>query len=138
MEPASDDPEAATEPIGESRTLFDMCAGVAERMGIGDAFTEGRTHDEWVEHMFHECRKIKPELPQNYQDAVETGIFKWARPGEPRVAFQDFRENRDMRMLIMSTDVDKEDVKCEKSVNDCLRDYVDCFFPTLIFRWRLS
>lgn len=85
--------QKAVDPMGDSRTLFDICAGVAERMGIGDAFTEGRTHDDWVEHMYHECRKIKQELPESYQDAVRTGIFKWVRPGEPRVAFQDFREN---------------------------------------------
>ena len=85
--------QKAIEPLGENRTLFDICKGIAQRMGIEDKFTQGRGHDEWVEYMYHECRKIKPDLPQSYQDAVHEGIFKWVRQGEPRIAFKDFREN---------------------------------------------
>ena len=85
--------EKAVEPAGESRTLFDICAQVAERMGVADAFTEGRSHDRWVEYMYQECRKVKPELPENYRDASKTGIFKWARPGEPGIGFKEFRDD---------------------------------------------
>jgi len=85
--------EKAIEPPGECRTLFDICAQVAERMGVAQTFTEGRTHDQWVEHMYHQCRKVKPELPENYRDAVETGLFKWARPGQPRVGLKAFRDD---------------------------------------------
>jgi len=85
--------QKAIEPLGESRTLFDICAQVAKRMGVAENFTEGRNHDQWVEYMYHQCRKVKPELPENYRDAVETGIFKWARPGEPRVGLKEFRND---------------------------------------------
>jgi anaerobic dimethyl sulfoxide reductase subunit A len=85
--------QQAIEPVGQSRTLFDILTGVAERMGIAGEFTRGRSHDEWVEHMYHQCRKLKPELPGEYQDAVKTGLFKWARPGEPHVGFKNFRED---------------------------------------------
>jgi anaerobic dimethyl sulfoxide reductase subunit A len=85
--------QKAIAPLGESRTLFDICARVAERLGVEPAFTEGRTHDQWVEHMYHQCRKIKPELPEDYNDAVKLGLFKWAPPGEPRVALQEFRND---------------------------------------------
>ena len=85
--------QKAIAPVGESRTLFDICAGVARRMGSEDQFTLGRSHDQWVEHMYHQCRKIKTDLPQRYHDAVNTGIYKWARPGKPRVVFKAFRED---------------------------------------------
>jgi anaerobic selenocysteine-containing dehydrogenase len=62
-------------------------------MGVTEAFTEGRSHDQWVEHMYHQCRKVKPELPEDYRDAVETGLFKWARPGEPQVGLREFRDD---------------------------------------------
>jgi len=75
--------QKAIEPLGECRTLFDICAQVAKRMGVAEEFTEGRSHDQWVEHMYHQCRQVKPELPEDYRDAVETGLFKWARPGGP-------------------------------------------------------
>ena len=40
--------------------------------------------------MYRQCRRVKPELPEAYQDAVETGLFKWDRPGEPRVGLKKF------------------------------------------------
>ncbi len=40
------------EPIGESKTIYDICAGVAEKIGLKDSFTEGRTGDEWLEHLY--------------------------------------------------------------------------------------
>jgi anaerobic selenocysteine-containing dehydrogenase len=62
-------------------------------MGVHRAFTEGRDHDQWVEHMYHRCRAIKPELPENYRTAAATGIFKWVRQGRPRIGLKSFREN---------------------------------------------
>jgi len=85
--------QKAIEPLGESRTLFDICSGVAHRMGVAEEYTQGRTHDEWVEHMYHQCRQVKPELPEKYEEAIQTGIFKWARPGHPRVGLKTFRDN---------------------------------------------
>ena len=85
--------QKAVDPLGESRTLFDICAQVAERMGVAEQFTHGRSHDQWVEHMYHQCRRVRPELPESFQDAIHTGLFKWARPGNPRVGLKKFRDN---------------------------------------------
>jgi anaerobic dimethyl sulfoxide reductase subunit A len=85
--------QQAIEPLGECRTLYDMCAGIARRTGVEQEFTEGRTHDQWVEYMYHQCRKIRPDLPADYQDAVARGVFKWKQEGPPRVGLQAFREN---------------------------------------------
>ncbi len=43
--------------------------------------------------MYHQCRRVKPELPENFEDAVQKGIFKWARPGDPRVGLKAFRDD---------------------------------------------
>jgi anaerobic dimethyl sulfoxide reductase subunit A len=85
--------QQAIEPMGECRTLYDICAGVAQRMGVFEEFTQGRSHDEWVEHMYQQCRNVKPELPEDYREAVQIGLFKWARSGEPRVGFKRFRDD---------------------------------------------
>ncbi|MCG8687084.1 MAG: molybdopterin-dependent oxidoreductase, partial [Desulfobacterales bacterium] len=66
--------QQAIAPLGECRTLYDICAGIAGRMGVEAAFTRGRTHDQWVEHMYHQCRKIRADLPESYADAVERGV----------------------------------------------------------------
>jgi len=81
----------AIKPLGECRTIYDICAGLARRMGIEKEFTEDRSHDQWVETMYHRCRQLKPELPESFQQAVRTGIFKWRREGPPKVGLQSFR-----------------------------------------------
>ena len=85
--------QKAIEPLGECRPLFDICAQIAQRLGVAEEFTRGRSHDQWVEHMYRQCRRIKAELPENFAQAVETGIFKWARPGNPRVGLRAFRDD---------------------------------------------
>ena len=74
--------QKAIDPLGESRTLFDICAQVAQRMGVAEAFTQGRSHDQWVEHMYHQCRRVKPELPENFQDAVRDWPFQMGTSGK--------------------------------------------------------
>ncbi len=91
--------QQAIEPLGESRTIYDICAGIAQRLGVEDQFTEGRSHDEWVEFMYHECRKVRPELPVKYADAVAQGIFKWLRSSENLVGFRSFREDPEKNPL---------------------------------------
>jgi anaerobic selenocysteine-containing dehydrogenase len=91
--------QQAIEPLGECRTLYDIFAGIARRMGIEQEFTEGRSHDQWVEYMYHQCRKVRPDLPVDYQDAVAKGVFKWKREGAPKVGLQSFREDPDKSPL---------------------------------------
>lgn len=87
--------QQAIQPMGECRTLYDICAVIAWRMGVEHEFTEGRSHDQWVEYMYHRCRKVQPDLPENYQEAVRTGVFKWRRGERPKVGLESFRENPD-------------------------------------------
>ena len=87
--------QRAIEPLGESRTLYDICTGIARRMGVEAAFTEGRSHDQWVEYMYHQCRTVHPELPESYETAVQTGLFKWKRSDRPKVGLEGFRKDPD-------------------------------------------
>jgi biotin/methionine sulfoxide reductase len=45
------------EPIGEARDDFAIFAGLAERMGLGTAFTEGRDVRQWLAHLYEPTRK---------------------------------------------------------------------------------
>lgn len=85
--------QAAIEPLGECRPLFDICAGIARRMEVETAFTEGRTREQWVEYMYHECRKVQPDLPEGYEDAVATGVFKWKKGNQEEVVLRQFRND---------------------------------------------
>ena len=37
------------EPLAESKSDYRICAELAERLGVGDAYTEGRDERDWVE-----------------------------------------------------------------------------------------
>jgi anaerobic selenocysteine-containing dehydrogenase len=91
--------QQAIEPLGECRTLFDMCAAIARRMGVEQEFTEGRSHDEWVEYMYRQCRKIRPDLPESFEEAFHTGLFKWSRGDQPKIGLQAFHEDPDRSPL---------------------------------------
>ena len=40
------------EPIGESRSDYEIFTGLAERLGIKEEFTEGRSEEEWIKKIF--------------------------------------------------------------------------------------
>lgn len=40
------------EPFGEARNDYDIFSGLAERLGKGQEFTEGRTTREWLAHLY--------------------------------------------------------------------------------------
>ena len=85
--------QKAINPPGECRPIFDICADIAERMGIGEQFTEKRTREEWIEYLYQQCRTIKPKLPDHINQARETGLFKWNRPVVADIPFKQFRQD---------------------------------------------
>jgi biotin/methionine sulfoxide reductase len=46
----------AIEPMGEARSDFDIFNGIAARLGVADAFNEGRDEMGWVRHLYNESR----------------------------------------------------------------------------------
>ena len=85
--------EKAIEPMGECRTLFDICTGIARHMGVEKDFTNGMDHDQWVEVMYHQCRELKPELPIDFSKALEKGLYKWPKSCNSFVGLSSFRKN---------------------------------------------
>jgi DmsA/YnfE family anaerobic dimethyl sulfoxide reductase A subunit len=83
---------AAVPPPGEARTQYDICAALAGRLGVGEAYSQGRKREDWLEFMYRECRRVKPELPADLKEAVRHGPYKWASP-ETLVAFGEFRRD---------------------------------------------
>ena len=51
------------EPLGESRLEYDWLTEVADKLGLYDEFTEGRTADQWLEHIYSDLRQRETELP---------------------------------------------------------------------------
>jgi biotin/methionine sulfoxide reductase len=45
------------EPFGEAKDDYDVLSGLAQRLGSGDRFTEGRDAREWLEHLYDRTSK---------------------------------------------------------------------------------
>lgn len=45
------------EPIGEARDDYQIFAGLAERLGCADSFTEGRDAEGWLRHLYDRFRQ---------------------------------------------------------------------------------
>ncbi len=82
------------EALGESKSDYQIGAELAERLGIEEAFTEGRDEKSWVEHCLNEFRRIRfPELP-TLDEFIERDLGAWTRPAiKPAIAFEDFRRD---------------------------------------------
>jgi anaerobic dimethyl sulfoxide reductase subunit A len=82
------------EPPGECRSDYRICADLAERLGIGDVFTERRDERGWAEFCIDELRRRRfNELP-SLDELLESNAGVWARPVRtPAVAFADFRKD---------------------------------------------
>ncbi|ELY4543411.1 molybdopterin-dependent oxidoreductase [Cronobacter sakazakii] len=84
--------DQAIAPRFERRTIYDITSALAGRMGVGDTFTEGRTQEGWLRHLYAQSRRAIPELP-DFDTFRQQGIFKLRDPQGHHVAYQAFREN---------------------------------------------
>ncbi|NHV08652.1 molybdopterin-dependent oxidoreductase [Cronobacter turicensis] len=84
--------DRAIAPRFECRTIYDITSALAVRMGVGEQFTEGRTQEGWLRHLYAQSRRAIPELP-DFDTFRKQGIFKLRDPQGHHVAYQAFREN---------------------------------------------
>ncbi|WP_275075291.1 DMSO/selenate family reductase complex A subunit [Providencia rettgeri] len=82
----------AIEPRFESKTVYEMCTEIARRMGVEDKFTEGRTQEEWLRHLYEISREKLPDLP-DFETFQQQGIYKKMNPQGHVVAHKAFRED---------------------------------------------
>ncbi len=82
------------EPLPGTQSDYAICAALAERLGIGEAYTEGRDERGWVEWVLDRYRELRfPDLPTlDEWVAANTGVVSLPVT-EPKVAFADFRHN---------------------------------------------
>ena len=54
--------ERAVDPPRDVRPDYDVFSGLAEVLGVGKEFTEGRTADEWVDEFYERTRKTLADI----------------------------------------------------------------------------
>ena len=91
-------------PVGDARDDYDIFSKLANRMGVGDAFTEGRDAKSWLHHMYEEFRQEASaegiDVP-SFDELCERNWVDLPIRGSQfaEVPFTAFRENPDAAPL---------------------------------------
>ncbi|MAT91957.1 MAG: dimethyl sulfoxide reductase subunit A [Halioglobus sp.] len=79
------------ESLYNTKNLYNIGLELARRWGVEEAYTEGRTEDEWLEYLYQGTRESNPDLglPPTYAEAQKIGFFRKFAPGT-HIALQDY------------------------------------------------
>ncbi len=83
------------EPAFESKSDYRICADIAEKLGVGDVFTEGRDERQWIEWIIENAYRPgwMPDIPTIDEfEAKNIGVYS-VPVTEPAIAFVDFRKD---------------------------------------------
>ncbi|ASM40835.1 molybdopterin-dependent oxidoreductase [Campylobacter sp. RM12327] len=84
--------QKAIEPLGETKTPYEICTLLANKLGGREfeaQFTEKRTWDEWLEWLWNDTTKKYSFLP-SYNEIKTKGFWKIDKPVKPRIALENF------------------------------------------------
>jgi biotin/methionine sulfoxide reductase len=82
------------DPVGEARDDYAIFSGLAERLGIATAFTEGRDEAEWLRWMYNVARQRAAEQAIDFPEFAafwDHGIFRLPPRTESQVLMSEFR-----------------------------------------------
>ncbi len=92
----------AMEPAGEARSDFDAFCGLADRLGVREAFAEGLDEEGWLRRMYEESRekagRAGNRLP-DFDTFWEQGLIAFDEASEPVVMLEAFRADPDAAPL---------------------------------------
>lgn len=77
-----------------ARNDFDIFRGLAGRLDIEAAFTEGRDEDTWLRHLYDQARQGAGPLANRMPDFDafwEQGVLELEAPEKPHVVYESFR-----------------------------------------------
>jgi len=74
----------AVNPPGECKHDYWWISKVAERLGLGEKFTEGKTEEDWLRYLVQEARQSDPDFPA-YEELSRSGYYR--KDPEEYVAF---------------------------------------------------
>lgn len=100
----------AIKPQFEARSIYDICTGLADKLGVKEAFTEGRDQEGWLRHLYQLTRAQDPSLPE-FDAMREQGIYK-RKVDEHFVAYKEFRKDPEANPL--KTPTGKIEIYSEK------------------------
>jgi biotin/methionine sulfoxide reductase len=94
--------EKAADPPRNIRTDYEIFAALADRLDVGDTFTEGRSADEWVRHLYEQtglnCSRLDTELP-DFETFRAMGRVRLPLAAHPHGDFSALRADPDAHPL---------------------------------------
>jgi anaerobic dimethyl sulfoxide reductase subunit A len=84
--------EKAIEPLFNSKPSYEICTGIAKKLGIEQEFTEGRTEEEWVRWLHDQTRKEHPDFPE-FEQLRAQGVYRYHDPDGHTVPLKSFRDD---------------------------------------------
>jgi biotin/methionine sulfoxide reductase len=114
----------AIEPVGQAWNDHTIFAALAERLGFGDEFTQGKSEMDWLREMYETAAKRAVsaglDLPDFDTFWAEGGV-ELSQPSEPHILMGRFREDPEHAKL--ATPSGKIEIYSEKIAGF---DYDDC------------
>lgn len=88
-------------PPPDVRSDHDMLALIARELGLDAAFTEGRSEEDWLRHLYAGYRDAHPELPDfdTFWARGYAGLDLGARAPAPTTPLADFARDPDLHPL---------------------------------------
>lgn len=89
-------------PQGQARDDYEMLSDVADSLGAREAYTEGRTEMQWLQHLYETCRRsaaLKNVAIPEFDRFWSEGQVEIAMPVEEHVPFLDFVNNPSLHPL---------------------------------------
>ena len=81
--------EQVIDPVGEARNDYDIFADLSRRLGAEDRFTEGRSGEAWIEHLYDRFHAHHPDFP-SLDELRQLGHFQipegWIPPAASTLA----------------------------------------------------
>jgi biotin/methionine sulfoxide reductase len=86
--------QKAIEPVGEARDDYAILAELAGHLGFADAFTEGRSEEQWLRYFYdkdrEQARRRNVSLP-SFEEFWDKGHVEFPALEQPVVMLEEFR-----------------------------------------------
>ena len=90
------------DPVGLARNDFDIFADLADRLGFGALYTDGRNEMEWLRHMYDDASERARRRgfdPPDFDTFWSAGLYEFPEPEHPTVLLADFRNDPNTHRL---------------------------------------
>ena len=85
-----------TTPKYERKSAYEMVTLMAEKLGVKDEFTEGKTELDWMKELYEKSRAKDAKLP-TWDEAVDMGVY--TRHYDKVVSMKKFRDDPETNKL---------------------------------------